>query len=214
MKPVLIAALMLLVASAAAAQVRPDSVKLRNDCRLAAQVLTTGNPAPHVQWASWVIRGCPDAAQVVVRAVGQHRRSSDTVFLNAVTAPASEIRDRRLYEVALSILTDPSASTEARVFAARMLAWLYLPNAHLTYRDFVDPSGAGDSLCGAKRPPMDLRIVRGTLLPDGWPETVKAAARSVYTDVAQPAAVREAARCFILLQPSGILRRDRIENRE
>jgi hypothetical protein len=214
MKSLLVVVLMLLASSAASAQSRPDSVKLRNDCRLATQVLTTGNPAPHIQWASWAIRRCPDAADVVVRAVGQHRRSSDTLFLNAVTAPASEIRDRGLYEVALSVMTDRTASNEARVFAARMLAWLYLPNADLTYRDFVDPSGAGDSLCIVKRPPMDLRIVRGTLLPQGWSETIKAAARTVYADVAQPGAVREAAQCFIYIQPSGILRRDRIENRE
>lgn len=40
------------------AQVKPDSVKLRNDCRLAEQVLTTGQPATHRHEALSVIGLC------------------------------------------------------------------------------------------------------------------------------------------------------------
>src|SRR5919198_688104 len=46
--------------SAIAAQ-RPsevDDIHLRNNCRLAAQVLTTGYPAPHYGWARDIIREC------------------------------------------------------------------------------------------------------------------------------------------------------------
>lgn len=51
-------ALLVLASSAAAAQADPDSVKFRNDCRLASQVLTTGQPGPHTEDALSIIGLC------------------------------------------------------------------------------------------------------------------------------------------------------------
>lgn len=129
---------------------------MRNDCQIAEQTLTTAHPAPKLQWASWAIRRCAAAAPVVAEAALRLRTSRDTALLKVVTAPAAVVRDRRLYSAALTIVTDPTASPEARVFAMRMLAWLFYPNADLNFGDFVDLDGDGDRSCFGGGPPMDF----------------------------------------------------------
>lgn len=194
------------------AQARPDSVKLRNDCRLAEQVLTTGHPAPHREWASWTIRKCAGAGPVVAQAIFRLRTSADTALLKVVTAPAAVVRDREIYEAGLSILADATASSQARVYAIRMLAWLFYPDADLNYGDFVDIDGDGDRSCYGSGTHFHVSIVRGALLPPGWPDAIRQAARRVYENPAEPADVRQAARCFVLVRPSPILRRNGIED--
>jgi hypothetical protein len=193
-------------------QAEPDTVKLRNDCRLATQVLTTGRPAPHLEWASWFIRRCPDAGSVIARSVRLHRDTHDTVFLKAVTGRGTEIRDRAIYEAGLEVFSADAAAPEARVFAARLLAWLFLPGADLRYRDMVPPDGT-PSMCFVRRPPIDLEIIRGELLPPGWPDVVRAAAKRVREDSSQPPIVRQAAACFIYIEPSPIMIRMEIADR-
>lgn len=193
-------------------QADPDTVKLRNDCRLATQVLTTGHPAPHLEWASWFIRRCPDAGSVIANAVRLHRDTRDTLFLKAVTGRGSEVRDRAIYEAALAVFGSDAAAPEARVFAARLLAWLFLPGADLRYRDMVPPDGT-PSMCFVRRPPIDLHIIRGDLLPPGWPDAIRAAAKQVREDPGQPPIVRQAAACFIYIEPTGIMARMGIADR-
>ena len=40
------------------AQATPDTIKLRNDCRLAEQALRTGHPGPKVAWARTFLPNC------------------------------------------------------------------------------------------------------------------------------------------------------------
>lgn len=212
MRKLLLIPLLLAFPALGSAQARPDSVKLRNDCRLAEQVLTTGHPAPHREWASWTIRKCTGAGPVVAQAIVRLRASSDTALLKVVTAPAAVVRDRAIYEAGLSILSDASASIQARVYAVRMLAWLFYPDADLNYGDFVDIDGDGDRSCYGSGTHFHVSIVRGSLLPAGWPDAIRQAARRVYDNPAEPAEVRKAALCFALVRPSPILRRNRIED--
>ncbi len=41
-------------------------VHARNDCRLAAQVIRTGHPAPHVEWAYGAILRCDETGAAVL----------------------------------------------------------------------------------------------------------------------------------------------------
>ena len=118
----------------------------------------------------------------------------------------------RGYSAALTIVADQMASPEARVFAMRMLAWLFYPNADLNFGDFVDLDGDGDRSCFGGGPPMHFSLVRGELLPLGWPEAIKQAARRVHSDASEPERVRRAALCFELMRPDGILRREGVQD--
>lgn len=55
----------LVAAGPLAAQADPGAVKHRNDCRLAEQVLTHGQPANKLGWALNYISSCPGAADVL-----------------------------------------------------------------------------------------------------------------------------------------------------
>jgi hypothetical protein len=207
MRHICLIALALLVPALASAQVDPRDVKLRNDCRLAAQVLTTGNPAVHLRWAASKIRVCPGGGDAVAASILGLRTSRDTALLNTVSWPASEIRDRRIHDAALSIFVDKAASPEARIFAIRSLVWLFSPATPLDYSMFLrlDEGGAR---CIGPSPPVDLSLTRGELLPSGWAQAIHVAARAVREDESDDPIVRDAATCLLMYRrPSTILQR-------
>ena len=53
----------LLGAATLHAQAQPDEVRLRSNCRLALQVIKTGQPAPQTEWALRQVDACGLAAQ-------------------------------------------------------------------------------------------------------------------------------------------------------
>lgn len=136
----LVATLLPLMASG---QANPDSVKNRNDCRLAVQVVTTGHPAVKTDWAMAFVRDCPDLPSALARSIRELRSSRDTGVLDRLTAPADWLRDGSVYGAAYEVLQDRMASPEARVFAIRVLMWAYLPGLELNYSHLVDTDGDG-----------------------------------------------------------------------
>src|SRR5215218_9644020 len=90
--------LFLLLPACAVAQANPDSVKHRNDCRLAAQTLSTGHPSPHYGWALEMAWRCTEAAPALAAAIAEAATVRDTAFLNALTQPTIQLRDGRVFE--------------------------------------------------------------------------------------------------------------------
>lgn len=174
-------------------QADPDSVKLRNDCRLADQVLTTGNPAPHREWALGVIWLCPRAGSTLSNALRTATATTDTSYLDALTAPAIELRDGDLFSAAMSVAGNPSASVPARVFAIRTLIYTARPGGSVDYDRLVadDPR-----VClGSSSPHSSVRS--GTPLPSDYVEQMRALANRTFRDGTQPKSVRQAAECVL-----------------
>lgn len=195
------AALALLSPLSAVGQANPDSVRARNDCRLAVQVVMTGHPAVKTEWAMDFVRQCTELPSALARAIRDTRASRDTTVLKRVTAPADWLRDGNVYSAASEVLRDRTASPEARVFVIRVLMWAALPGMELDYSHLVDTDADGSRSCGGLGPSLHGEMVRGMPLPSGWKESGRALGRSVARDPSEPAPVREAARCLALAIP-------------
>src|ERR687886_776991 len=90
---------------AISAQAVSDSVKHRNDCRLAEQVLTTGEPAPRREWAQVYISYCGFEmwGRSMATAVQRSRNSTDLAALSNQWRRLDFLRDSALFEAATQI---------------------------------------------------------------------------------------------------------------
>lgn len=176
------------------AQANPDSVKVRNDCRLAAQTLSTGHPAPKVQWAWDMIYTCPEVGSAAAAGLRRLRADADTGNFSPVTRIAFSVRDGDLFTAALDVAGDRGASAVARE------ASFFVLITQLTvdrYVDFNDISQASTSLCPLgsiddRGAPMTL-----TPLPADAAARATAVASSVAESSQEPEAVRIAADCIM-----------------
>ena len=122
------------ISQSLAGQVDPDSIKHRNDCRLASQVLTLGQPATREGWALNIIVSCGNEGGVALsRTLERYQRSLNPSVMEPIVWAATRLRDASVYETALAMTSDPTASIAARVQAIRILS------AQL------DPQGGGAS---------------------------------------------------------------------
>lgn len=192
-----------LAPACATAQANPDSVHLRNDCRLAHQVLTTGNPRPRMQWAAEQITRCPQVGATVADALLRHRTSTDTTELYWLTNPANSLQDGRTFQAASAVLADRAASPQARVYAARVLYWLLYPSAGVYYGTLTDTNGDGHWPCVQFGGSSHLELVRGAPLPPNWRDELRRSATTIMRDQSQPAPVRESAICLVLRAGDG-----------
>jgi hypothetical protein len=183
------------------AQANPDSVHHRNDCRLAAQVLTTGQPAVKRAWAVTKARTCPSVAGQLAEALRNSRSSTDTVRLSALTAPTDWLRDGRMFASATDVLRDRTATVEARVFATRVLLWAFAPGDEIGYHHLVSVNGDGKRTCSGLGASWHGELVHGSPLPSEWVAQANALGRSIAHNPAEPGAVRQAAVCLALVLP-------------
>jgi hypothetical protein len=188
-------------AAPAHGQANPDSVKLRNDCRLANQVLATGHPATHVQWATAVIHYCgADAVAAANRAaLTRLRSSSDTVELAQIWNQLQYVRDARIYRMMMDIAQDPGASEFARVKALVWLLRLRRPDQFATLAEVTggfDSEGNVRGGCGRySRLAGTSPFEHGEPLPSNFEAEISELGRRVSSDPSQPLGVRTAARC-------------------
>jgi hypothetical protein len=197
----MVSLLVLAVVAPAHGQANPDSVKLRNDCRLAAQVLRTGHPATHFQWATAVIHYCgPDAvAAANVAALNRLRSSSDTAALAQVWNQLQYVRDARIYRAMVDIAQDRGASERARVKALVWLLRLRRPDQFATLEEVTggfDANGNVRGGCGRySHLAGTFPFEHGEPLPSNFEAEISELGRAVSSDASQPLAVRTAARC-------------------
>jgi hypothetical protein len=111
----------LLGGRSATAQEIADSVQLRSDCRLAAQVLRSGEPATHRSWAFRVIQSCDDEAAAAAISTVWQAPPTDPDDLSWLVAGSIAHRDARILEAVMTVARDPGASVPLRIAALRVL---------------------------------------------------------------------------------------------
>ncbi len=98
-----------------------SDVRLRNNCRLAVQALTTGRPAPHYDWALDQIRACDETGGIGLAGAWQSV-AEDTVDLERLVFSSARLRDARVLEAVLAVAQDPKRTTAVRLSSLRVLA--------------------------------------------------------------------------------------------
>ena len=179
--------------TALAAQANSDSVKMRNDCRLAAQTLSTGQPAPKVQWAWDLIPGCPEAGDVAAVALRRLRSDEDPAHFSNVSIVGFNVRDAELFSTTLDMAGDQGASTAARAISFLLLVHQLTAVRDVSYGDLT----RSDTISGCPLGWLEDRGVPITLtpLPADAAARATAVASSVSENSQEPAVVRIAADC-------------------
>jgi hypothetical protein len=185
---------MIALPGCAAAQQNRDSVHLRNDCRLAIQVVTTEHPAPHEAWAYEAVEHCGAAGgAALASAIDRMRRTDDLAVLDLITRPVIRFTDASVLDVTLSVAGDGGASPEARVFAFRALINLLDPGRVLTYAQLA---GTGDARsCFGLPPSLHNEPTTGSPLPADAKSRIREMGTRVSADASEPPHVRRAATC-------------------
>ena len=181
-------------------QSEPDTLHLRSDCRLARQVIETGHPAPHGEWAWQYIGFCEPEHRVGVylAAMQQARASTDLPFIRRALLPLTAFRDRMLFEKVLSIASDKAASVPARVVAFMALASILDPTISPTYEGFIgglDEQGLPRGGC-SRTLAHPVGLAEGpTPFPSDYRNLIAAVAERVARDASETSDVRSAAAC-------------------
>lgn len=186
----------------------PDSVQLQNDCRLAAQILTGGHPAPQEEWALTVIHRCgPDGGAALASALRNARASTDTDYLSQLSARARWLRDGAFFNAALEVAGDKAATGQARLesfvvllYAVR-LAGDPLRGVPIYSQELSSPlnpaSGLPTGSCSTNRFSTGaVKPTEGAPLPANYHDQISALGRRIFRDVSEPLELRTAAFCL------------------
>jgi hypothetical protein len=177
----------------------PDSVKQRNNCRLAEQILTTGTPAPHWEWARGYIPYCGYDVwgRVGAGVVQRLKTSTDTLRLAAEWRNLNFLRDSTLFRTALDIASDEAASPEARVFAMRYLLSLSDPNGGYEYGALAERGEIPgmQPRCTTGQIAGKVHSYEGIPIPPDYHEQIRAAASALLDRDSAPPVVHSAALC-------------------
>jgi hypothetical protein len=199
--------LLVVLARPGSAQASSDSVKHRNECRFAEQVMTTGRPEPHCQWARGYIAFCGTEswARAAAAALRRLSTSEDLRTLEKEWARVRLLRDSTLFATATEIANAGSSTAPARVYAIRYLVNIIHPNRLITYDLMV----RGTDARGYQRGPCFERTAAGRQAeyhglpqPRDSRERIAALLQDIHSDPAQPAQVRSAASCLLALPSS------------
>lgn len=114
----------------------------RNECRLAAQVLRSGEPHTKRSWAIGYIASCAEEGAEVL---AEQWRSAvlNQQDLERVTRGSMRLRDARLYNGLRMAAADRSRPAAVRVAAMLVLAKYVDPGSALWLTDLVPPDSIG-----------------------------------------------------------------------
>lgn len=201
--PFLVAMLFLVAAvvpSAAQENEHASQVRHRNECRLAAQVLTAGAPDLKKPWARSRIGSCAPEYAVPALVTWWQVRSSDVSDLGELHEASRRVRDRRIYEVARAAVEDEARPALARIAALGVLAG-YVEEEITLVLPFLEPVPAlpGRWTSVWTRDNHALQVNGGQPLPSTAARTIVDLAHRLTRDASEP--VRETARYLTLLPP-------------
>jgi hypothetical protein len=173
-----------------------DSVRIRNWCRLATQVVEQGQPANKRPWAVRVLPICGSAASRTVQSILRRYRMGEenTPALDDAASIAAIFKDAGVFSTALEIAQDRSAGSAARVQALRIAYFQVNPGASETYQEFT---AEPDSILVIYDPDPDAPMTVGTPLPPDAAQLAAAAGRSIRADPTAPEKVKRAARWIL-----------------
>jgi hypothetical protein len=115
------------------------AAKHQSDCRLASQVLTTGNPAPHRDWALRFIGSCASEGPGALAAQWLRVRESGAE-LDQLVRSSARLRDARLYTQLRKSAQDPATPPAVRVAAMLVLSRYTDPLNAIWLSDLRPPS--------------------------------------------------------------------------
>jgi hypothetical protein len=166
----------IVVAAAALLAFRPlvaqqgerEDPHLRNDCRLAAQVLRTGHPAPRRTWALDVIRRCDASGPEVLARVWRERAPSDTTELGELFNATRDFNDRRVVDAVADVARQRDAPETTRVYAMTLLFNYAVPGMYINFQHLLQPRGILPSLSSMSHDTRadETRAMLGDLRPE------------------------------------------------
>lgn len=115
-----------------------DDVHLRNDCRLAVQVLSAGQPATKREWALDTINLCDESGPPVLARMWRES-GADSASVDEVIYRSVYLRDRRVYDVVSAIASDRSVLGLKRAAALHLLGRWAEPGFSLEFGAFFAP---------------------------------------------------------------------------
>jgi hypothetical protein len=115
-----------------------NSNQLRNDCRLAAQTLEKGHPAPKTEWALEVIGLCEQSAGPAL-AARWAAPPTDSLALEQLILASRSVADGRIFSAVDAIARNAGSAQTARLSALRVLAG-YIDPYEVVYLSHVRPS--------------------------------------------------------------------------
>lgn len=180
------------------AQVDLDSVRLRNDCRLARQVLIDGQPANKRGWALSIVPSCgEEGGDAVVAELRRFRSAAHPDVFEPVVRTATRYRDRLIFEGVLGLAADPAASVAARVQAIRILSAQLAPGSGAVWVSYSYFAGTDDSPGFVEIGPMSVSsddpVFPGRPLPADALDRSEQAMRGLAENPGTPMPVRHAA---------------------
>jgi hypothetical protein len=149
-----------IVPPALAGQSEAVDVHTRNNCRLTAQVLRTGHPAPRWDWAVSYIRRCEQSGPEALIFAWTARAPREREALGRLAGAMRQFPDDVLATVHATAENE-SAMADARIFAIDMSVGFVEPLLRIRGRDLFHPNP--DRIAGAysvSHAP-DLPTVRG-----------------------------------------------------
>lgn len=112
----------------------------RNDCRLAAQIVRTGHPAPHREWAFELISRCPgEGPAALVNA--WEAPPTDEATLQLLVRATSDLRTHAIFEGVAGAARNPQNSPLVRAYAMSVLHSYAHPGRSLSVQDLLHPRG-------------------------------------------------------------------------
>lgn len=181
------------------AQEVDDTTEQRRNCERAVPILTTGVQSASSDDWSWALheahRCGATAGNAYAAAIRAGRFSVDTAALNTLTAPTRKFRDGQIFEAALAVAGDPSASTPARIFAFRTLMWTAWPMSPLEYDDLEQ------GRCTGVNGGLHVSLGWGAPVPPDYLARMRATSLAVFNDLSAPGQLKHAAACARNMRP-------------
>lgn len=138
---------LLLVLALASAPVRAQegqehaaAAKRRNDCRLAGQVIGTGQPHPKIEWAEALVEVCPEEGPPVF-ARRWSTVAGDTGAVATLLHQSARLRDARIYTQLRRTVLDRTRPPVVRVGAMLALARYVDPYDRAWFNEVAPPEG-------------------------------------------------------------------------
>ena len=113
-----------------------QDVHARNDCRLAAQTLQKGHPAPKTDWALSIINMCDASGPAALQALWV-TPTTDPVALEQLVQASARLLDQRVYLGVVAVAQNTGAARAVRAGALRVLAAFLDNHTQIDQRDLL-----------------------------------------------------------------------------
>lgn len=146
------------------------------------------------------LRACgPAAASMLAGSLNEARRSDNQDAVGGFMSITMYVRDAQIFEAALSVASDASATVLSRIYALMYLQRLVQPGVVPVYEEVsagFDAHGVPKGSCSSRRVAGDS-MEDGAPLPNDWRVRIAQLARRVGYDTREPPQVRTAALCVL-----------------